>query len=55
MKRLLSLIWSFIRELSDEAAYARHLSSTGRSASAEEWKQFADRRYRRKYQNTKCC
>ncbi len=55
MKRLLFLVWNLVLELSDEAAYARHLNSTGRSASAEEWKRFADSRYRRKYQNAKCC
>jgi hypothetical protein len=41
--------------LSDENAYARHLSSTGRKHSAAEWKTFSDRLQRRKYQNAKCC
>ncbi len=52
---LLSFFWGLLRELSDEAPYARHLRLTGRAHSAAEWKQFADSRYRRKYQNAKCC
>ncbi len=55
MKRLFSLFWNLVQELSDQAAYERHLNLTGRAASAEEWKRFADGRYRRKYQNAKCC
>ena len=54
-KRLLSLVLSLARELSDERAYARHLELTGRAASAAEWKQFTERRYRAKYGNAKCC
>jgi hypothetical protein len=55
LKRLLSLVLSLARELSDERAYARHLASTGRAASAAEWKRFTDSRYRAKYGNAKCC
>jgi hypothetical protein len=53
--RLFAFIWSLARELSDEQAYARHLALTGRPASPAEWKSFTDCRYRRKYQNAKCC
>lgn len=53
--KFISLLWSLLRELSDESAYARHLRASGRTHSLAEWKQFADRRYRRKYQNAKCC
>jgi hypothetical protein len=48
-----SLLRDLLRELSDEAAYGRHLQ--GRPASPAEWRKFADARYRRKYQNAKCC
>lgn len=54
-RRLLSGFRELCRELSDEAAYARHLRITGRVPSAAEWKRFTDRRYRRKYANAKCC
>ena len=46
---------SLARELSDQAGYQRHLESTGRKHSAEEWRKFIDRRHRQKYQNAKCC
>ena len=55
LKRFLSFVLSLARELSDERAYARHLASTGRAASAAEWRRFTERRYRAKYQNAKCC
>jgi hypothetical protein len=50
---LYSLLRGLVRELSDEAAYQRHLQ--GRPTSGAEWRKFADHRYRRKYQNAKCC
>jgi hypothetical protein len=53
--KLLQAIRNLIRELSDEAAYERHLQVSGRIHSAQEWQSFIDRRYRRKYQNAKCC
>ena len=55
LSRLLSFVKALAGELSDENAYARHLALSGRPASAAEWKLFTDRRYRRKYQNAKCC
>ena len=55
LRQLMSLFWGFFRELSDEAAYSRHLQLTGRIASPAEWKAFTDRRYRRKYASAKCC
>ena len=53
--RWFRLLRELVRELSDEAAYARHLRACGRTPSAAEWKHFSDARYRRKYQNAKCC
>ncbi len=43
------------RELSDEAAYQRHLTRNHIDASAAAWRSFIDHRHRRKYQNAKCC
>lgn len=53
MKHICALLLSLLRELADESAYERHLE--GRPPSREEWRKFADQRYRRKYQNAKCC
>jgi hypothetical protein len=53
--KLFTLLWHFFRELSDEAAYARHLKNTCRPHSPAEWREFSNGRYRRKYQNAKCC
>lgn len=55
VRRVFAFALALARELSDENAYARHLSSTGRKHSAAEWKTFSDRLQRRKYQNAKCC
>ena len=56
---VLARLWRFtvtlLRELSDEAAYMRHLQATGRPNSASEWRAFSDSRHRAKYQNAKCC
>jgi hypothetical protein len=52
---LLRWILALARELSDEAAYQRHLERTGQPASPEAWRRFIDQRHRRKYQNAKCC
>jgi hypothetical protein len=46
-----ALVW----ELSDEAAYRRFLAAAGREPSQDAWRAFTDQRYRRKYQNAKCC
>ncbi len=53
--KFLALLWHFFRELSDEAAYARHLKYSGRVHSSAEWREFSNARYRRKYQNARCC
>lgn len=52
---LIRWLLTLARELSDEAAYRRYLSAAGRQPSREEWREFSDRRHRRKYQNAKCC
>ena len=53
--KICRFVLTLARELSDENAYARHLSATGRPHSAAEWRLFSDCRLRRKYQNAKCC
>jgi hypothetical protein len=44
-----------LRELSDEAAYQRHLAAHGRVPSGNEWRRFSEERLRAKYVRPKCC
>jgi hypothetical protein len=55
LARIGRMILALARELSDETAYARHLSVTGHKHSAAEWRSFSDLKHRQKYQNAKCC
>jgi hypothetical protein len=52
---LLKFVRGLAKELSDEAAYERHLARAAVSHSPEEWRKFSDARFRRKYRNGKCC
>jgi hypothetical protein len=49
------VILALLRELADENAYRRHLAMYDRIHSAEEWRRFADARWKAKYSQTKCC
>lgn len=53
--QLLSLIRSFLREISDENGYARYLAAAGKTHSGQEWRAYIDRRHNRKFKNAKCC
>jgi len=55
MKRFVQLVLGLLRELADENAYQRHLTSGGLSHSADEWRRFSDERLGAKYTRTKCC
>ena len=55
MRRLCHFLLELARELTDEAAYRRHLRRTGMDASAAAWREFSNGRHRRKYSNAKCC
>lgn len=55
LRRAWKALIALARELSDENAYARFLRQTGQNHSPELWRAFSDQRYRRKYQNAKCC
>jgi len=48
-------LYAFLREISSEAAYARHLLWHSKKHSPKEWKHFMDHHLRRKYSNAKCC
>ena len=53
--RFTRLLLSFLRELSDENAYRRHLAAHGAEPSAAEWRRFSEERLRAKYARAKCC
>jgi hypothetical protein len=55
MKRLIRILAGLLRELSDEAAYQRHLEAYGASHSAEEWRRFQNAKLQKKYQRARCC
>ena len=55
LRKLIATMANFAKELTDENAYARHLVTSGRKPSREEWRRFSDARLRRKYQSGKCC
>ena len=55
LRRVAQLMAALLRELADENAYRRHLSSRRQPHSAAEWRLFSDRRLRNKYGRPKCC
>ena len=55
MKRAWALFVGLMRELSDQNAYARHLTSHGVPHSGAEWRKFSEERLRAKYSRAKCC
>jgi hypothetical protein len=55
MKNFFRLLLSFLREISDENAYARYLKLNQRKHSAEEWRKFSEELMQRKYTRAKCC
>lgn len=55
LRKLTSLAWEILRELSDERAYRRHLELLNRPHSREEWHKFSDERLHARYTRPKCC
>ena len=55
LRAFATILLGLFRELADENAYRRHLMSHGLVHSAEEWRKFADQRFRAKYARAKCC
>ena len=53
--RFWAIVLSILREIGDENAYARHLTAHGVEHSGDEWRRFADERFRSKYARAKCC
>jgi hypothetical protein len=55
MQRIVAAMTELLREISDQNAYARHLTAHGAVHSGAEWRRFSDERFRMKYQQVKCC
>jgi hypothetical protein len=55
IRELLKVLWSVVRELSDESAYQRHLARSGAAHSAAEWRKFSECRFNAKYRRARCC
>ena len=55
LRSIAQLVWSLLRELSDETAYQRHLSLHRAQSSPEEWRRFSEERLRSKYTRPRCC
>jgi hypothetical protein len=49
------ILWDLLKELSDEAAYKRHLAAHGRRDSGEEWRRFSQERQSARFVRPKCC
>ena len=54
-EKILRLMLALVRELGDESAYRRHLAYHRRQHSKEEWQRFHETRFRKKYEQAKCC
>jgi hypothetical protein len=49
------ILWGLLKELSDEAAYQRHLAAHGRRDSGEEWRRFSEKRQVARFVKPRCC
>jgi hypothetical protein len=55
LQRVAILLRDLLREISDESAYQRHLTSRHRLHCRREWQQFQDQRLQSKFIRPKCC
>ncbi len=55
MKSAFRILWGLLKELSDEAAYTRHLVAHGRPDSKEEWRRFSLERQTARFVRPRCC
>jgi len=53
--RILQILVAILREIGDENAYHRYLSTRGLTASRENWRVFSELRMCAKYRKPKCC
>ncbi len=55
LRKLGRILIGLLRELSDEAAYDRHLTVHQLQNTGEAWRKFSTERYRAKFVRPKCC
>ena len=55
LRKVIWILWGLLKELSDEAAYKRHLRAHGRQESGEEWRRFSSERQSARFTRPKCC
>ena len=55
MRTLLHILRGIVREITDQSAYERYLSSHGCAHSAESWRAFCDHHWEHKSRRGRCC
>ena len=55
LRKFFAIVAGIIRELSGEAAYARHLKFHGMTHSPEEWRRFSDKLWNAQATRSRCC
>jgi hypothetical protein len=55
LRSVVRIFWELLRELSDEAAYKRHLQTHGRRHSKDEWRRFSHERQSARFTRPRCC
>jgi hypothetical protein len=53
--RLRDILAALMRELSDEAAYERHLARHGAEPSPEQWRHFVEQKFGNRDRCGRCC
>jgi hypothetical protein len=54
-RMLLAILKGIVNELTDQAAYRRHLAAHGTADSPAEWRRFTDARWEKAAKRPKCC
>ncbi|HLW75324.1 MAG TPA: hypothetical protein VKS01_00040 [Bryobacteraceae bacterium] len=55
MKAFFEILKGIVLELTDQAAYRRHLAAHGVKDSPEEWRRFSDQKWEAGSKRAKCC
>lgn len=55
VRHFFGLVLATLREIGDENAYQRHLTTHGVTHSAQEWRRFCDERWVAASRRAKCC
>ncbi len=55
LQKAVALLLALLRELADENAYQRYLSTRGLAPSPEAWRRFSNARLAARFERPKCC